>query len=135
MKAKAKKALHVGIISMLIVVMLSVTCYAYSNGFSIPSGSKTWNGKNNGVLWGFDISDEVTWTLTNTTSANRTLVGKIYYVRTLLPDVQVGGMVTVTGGNGTSNTGNFVPYTDRGYYPVITDESKLGSTGTVSATQ
>ena len=135
MKAKVKKALRVGILGMLIVVMLSVTCYAYSNGFSIPTNSTTWNGKNNGVLWGFDVSNEVTWTLTNTSSGYRTLVGKIYYVRTLLPDVQVGGMVTVTGVNGASNSGNFVPYTDRGYYPVITDNSKLGSTGTVSATQ
>lgn len=132
---KTKKSLMTCLMVLVIAVVLSVACYAYSNNFSIPTGSKTWNAKDNGILWGFDNGNEVTWTLTNTTSSHRTLEGQMYYVVPYWPDTKVGSTLSVSGGYGASNSGAFVPHTDRGYYPVITDSSRNGSTGTVSATQ
>lgn len=135
MRTRAKKSMWICLTVLVIAVVLSVACYAYSNSFSIPTGSTTWNGKNNGVLWGFDNGSEVTWTLTNTTSSQRTLEGQIYYVVPYWPDTKVGSTLSVSGGNGANDSDTFVPYTDRGYYPVITDSSRNGSTGTVSAEQ
>ena len=132
---KANKKFTVVIAAVLLVSMLTLAVSAYSNSFSIPTNSTSWNAKDNGVLWGFDNGATATWQLVNTSAGDRNLSGQLKYVIKLWPDADVGFPLSVNGGYGASNTATFVPYTDRGYYPVITTNTTDGVTGTVSAWQ
>lgn len=123
-------------LSLALLVVIP-TCFAAtkSASYTISNSGKTWNGKDNDVLWVLSDS-EATFEATITSSETRSISGDLKYVRELYPDSTLASL-TVTGKNGASNkSAPFYPNdTDAGHYAVIKITSGKGVQGRVSVSQ
>ena len=109
--------------------IMPLTAYQ-SADYSIAQGATSWSGKSD-HLWTM-TADETRFNISITSTAEKTVTGKLYKVVTLGPDTVV-QTVTLTGKNGDWDSSvAFIPSTTASHYAVVTTQEAYGVTGRVS---
>ena len=131
-------ALAIAIVSPTVLAadIMPLTAYQ-SSDYTIPQKQTVWNGKTNNVLWTL-TSGETIFSISITSTQEKTVSGALYKVVTLFPDSEIVSIASFTRkGSDAKNWESSSPFnaadTSSGYYAVVyTQDNPLGVMGRVS---
>ncbi len=129
------------IILAIFLASLSIVAYAafeeriVREAYSIPTGSKEWNGWDEACRHTFSSSEEARLNVSITNSSNRTITAKLKKEVNNWFDDTIITIKDFTGSNSDWKSETFTPSTTDTYYMIITSTSTSGVNGYYSIDQ